>query len=72
MIDRRSEVRNRTAPRIRRKVAMQFVLLIYQGTTPTPTSEAWKAFSDEEKKQIYADYEALNKTPGISAQPDSD
>ena len=44
---------------------MQFVLLIYQGTTPTPKSEEWKAFSDEEKKTIYAEYEALNKMPGV-------
>src|SRR5262245_5241734 len=35
---------------------MQFVLLIYQGTTPTPTSEAWTTtFSDEEKKQIHTE-----------------
>jgi len=44
---------------------MQFVLLIYQGTTPLPKSEEWKTFSDEKKKTIYAEYEALNKTPGI-------
>ena len=25
----------------------------------------WKTFSDEEKKTIYAEYEALNKTPGV-------
>jgi hypothetical protein len=30
---------------------MQFVLLIYQGTTPTPKSDEWKTFSDEEKKR---------------------
>jgi len=45
---------------------MQFVLLIYQGTTPTPKSEEWKTFSDEDKKTIYAEYEALNKTPGLT------
>src|SRR5215813_1965277 len=45
---------------------MQFVLLIYQGTTPTPKSQEWKTFSDEEKKTIYAEYEALNKTPGLT------
>ena len=44
---------------------MQFVLLIYQDTTPTPKSEEWKTFSDEEKKTIYAEYEALNKMPGV-------
>jgi hypothetical protein len=45
---------------------MQFVLLIYQGTTPLPNSEEWKTFSDEEKKRIYTEYEAVNKTPGVT------
>jgi hypothetical protein len=45
---------------------MQFVLLIYQGTTPTPTKEAWRTFSEEEKKAIYVEYEAINKTPGVT------
>src|SRR5262245_3737766 len=45
---------------------MQFVLLIYQGTTPTPKSEEWKTFSDEEKRTIYTEYEALNKTHGLT------
>src|SRR5262249_28737554 len=45
---------------------MQYVLLIYQGTTPTPTSEAWKTFTNEEKAAIYVEYEAVNKTPGVT------
>jgi hypothetical protein len=45
---------------------MQFVLLIYQSTTPTPTAEEWKTFSEEEKKQIYAEYEAVNRTPRVT------
>src|SRR5262245_11440887 len=45
---------------------MQFVLLIYQGTTPTPTTEGWKTFSEDEKRRIYADYARLNQTPGIT------
>jgi hypothetical protein len=45
---------------------MKFVLLIYQGTTPLPGSEAWKALPEAEQKAIYADYAALNKTPGLS------
>jgi hypothetical protein len=45
---------------------MQFVLLIYQGTTPTPTTEGWKAFSEDEKKRIYAEYAELNNTPGVT------
>jgi hypothetical protein len=45
---------------------MQYVMLIYQGTTPLPNSEEWAALSEEEQKQIYADYGALNKTPGVT------
>jgi len=45
---------------------MQFVLLIYQGTTPLPNSKEWKTFSEEEKKRIYTEYEAVNKTPGVT------
>jgi hypothetical protein len=48
---------------------MQFVLLIYQGTTPIPNTEEWKTLPDEEKKRIYTDYEALNKTPGVTPGP---
>src|SRR6185369_4826524 len=45
---------------------MQFVLLIYQGSTPTPNKkEAWSALPDEEKKKIYAEYQALGQTPGV-------
>ena len=45
---------------------MKFVMLIYQGTTPLPGSDAWKAVPEEEQKAIYADYAALNKTPGVT------
>ena len=46
---------------------MQYVLLIYQGTTPLPTDqEAWSTLADAEQKQIYKDYAALNETPGLT------
>lgn len=46
---------------------MQYVLLIYQGTTPTPSApEAWSTLSEAEQKAIYADYAALNKVPGVT------
>ena len=48
------------------EVDMQYVMLIFQGTTPLPNSDEWAALSDEEQKQIYADYAALNETPGVS------
>ena len=46
---------------------MQFVLFIYQGTTPVPAKkEAWAALPEAEKKAIYAEYGALNETPGMT------
>ncbi|MEA2828168.1 MAG: hypothetical protein QOG43_2607 [Actinomycetota bacterium] len=45
---------------------MKYVLLIYQGTTPLPGTDAWEALSDVEQKQIYADYGALNHSPGVT------
>jgi len=46
---------------------MQYALLIYQGTTPIPTDEkAWSTLSKQEQNAIYADYESLTKTPGVS------
>jgi hypothetical protein len=46
---------------------MQYALLIYQGTTPLPTDpEAWATLSEDEQKAIYADYGAINKTPGVT------
>ena len=45
---------------------MQFALLIYQGTTPLPNTDAWSKLSADEQKAIYADYGALNQTPGVT------
>ena len=45
---------------------MKFVLLVYQGSTPIPGTDRWKALSDAEQKAIYADYAELNKTPGMT------
>ena len=46
---------------------MQYLMLIHQGDTPTPfDQEAWARLSPEEQKQIYADYQALNQTPGVT------
>lgn len=45
---------------------MQFVMLIFQGTTPLPGTDAWEALSGEEQKRIYAEYGEINKTPGIT------
>lgn len=46
---------------------MKFMLLIHQGTTPTPEDqEAWSKVSEEEQKAIYADYMAVNQTAGVT------
>jgi hypothetical protein len=45
---------------------MKFVMLIYQGTTPLPNSDAWKALTEPEQKAVYADYARLNTSPGVT------
>lgn len=46
---------------------MKFMLLIQQGATPTPEDqEAWGRVSEEEQKAVYADYMAINQTPGVT------
>lgn len=46
---------------------MKYMLLIHQGTAPTPRSpEDWARLSDEEQKAVYADYRAISETPGVS------
>jgi hypothetical protein len=47
---------------------MKYMLLIHQGTAPTPyDAEAWGRLSEDEQKEIYAAYMAINETPGVSA-----
>jgi hypothetical protein len=46
---------------------MKYVLLIHQGDTPTPYSpDEWAKLSDDEQKEIYAAYAAINETPGVT------
>ena len=45
---------------------MQFVLLIYQGSTPLPGSPEWDRVPPDEQKKIYADYGALNQIEGLT------
>ena len=45
---------------------MKYMLLIHQGSTPTPPSEEWDRLPDEEKGALYSAYQALNETPGVS------
>jgi hypothetical protein len=45
---------------------MKYMLLIHQGTTPLPGTEEWNRLSPEEQGAVYADYKALNETPGFT------
>jgi hypothetical protein len=46
---------------------MKYLLLIHQGTTPTPKSpEAWATLSHDEQQAVYADYKSINETPGVT------
>jgi hypothetical protein len=45
---------------------MKYMILIHQGTTPLPGTPEWDALSPEEQQQVYADYGAVNQTPGFT------
>ena len=46
---------------------MKYLLLIHQGTTPTPNDpEAWGKLSQEEQTAVYAAYKEINETPGVT------
>jgi len=46
---------------------VKYMLLIHQGTTPTPRDpEAWATLSEDEQQAVYRDYQALNETPGVT------
>jgi hypothetical protein len=46
---------------------MKYLLLIHQGTTPTPRKpEEWATLSEEEQNAVFADYKAINENPAIT------
>jgi hypothetical protein len=45
---------------------MRYMLLIHQGTTPTPGSPEWDSLAEDEQRAVYADYQGINETPGVS------
>ena len=47
---------------------MRYMLLIHQGTAPTPRSpEEWGRLSEDEQRAVYAAYKAIGETPGVSS-----
>lgn len=47
---------------------MKYMLLIHQGTTPTPRNpEAWARLSEEEQQAVFADYQAINEHQGVTS-----
>ena len=46
---------------------MKYMLLIHQGSAPTPRdAEAWARLSEEEQQAVYADYGTITQTPGVT------
>ena len=46
---------------------MKYILLIHQGAAPTPRDEeAWARLPEDEQNAVYADYKAINETPGVT------
>jgi hypothetical protein len=46
---------------------MKYMLLIHQGTTPTPRQpDEWAKLSEDEQKAVFADYQAVTGTPGVT------
>jgi hypothetical protein len=46
---------------------MKYMLLIHQGDAPTPRDpETWARLSEDEQKAVFADYQAVSSTPGVT------
>ena len=46
---------------------MKYLLLIHHGDAPTPRSpEEWAKLPEDEQRAVYAGYQALNETPGVT------
>jgi hypothetical protein len=46
---------------------MKYMLLIHQGTAPTPRDpDAWARLSEDEQQAVFRDYQAINGTPGVT------
>src|SRR5262249_61533012 len=45
---------------------MKYMLLIQHGDVPRPGSPEWEALSADEQKAIAADYQAVDRTDGVT------
>lgn len=45
---------------------MQYLMLIQQGSTPVPGTDAWNELPEDKQQEVYAAYAALNQTPGMT------
>jgi hypothetical protein len=45
---------------------MKYMLLIHHGDTPTPGTDEWNSLTQEAQNAVYADYQALSETPGVT------
>jgi len=45
---------------------MKYMLLIHHGQTPVPGTPEWERLSEDERRRIPADYQAINSTPGVT------
>jgi len=47
---------------------MKYMLLIHQGDAPTPRDpDEWAKLSEDEQKAVFADYQSINETPGVTS-----
>src|SRR3954451_4052387 len=66
-VDRRTRRSSCRRPSPTRRTDMRYMLLIHQGSAPTPRDpEGWATLSAEEQGRVFADYQALNQTPGVT------
>ena len=45
---------------------MKYMLLIHQGDAPTPDTDEWQNLSEDEQSAVYAAYQEINRTPGVT------
>jgi hypothetical protein len=46
---------------------MKYLMLIHQGDTPTPYDpEAWGRLTEDEQNEVFAAYQSINGTPGVT------